>query len=405
MYFKNSNVKKFVHLFKCTDFYIYIKRDSLLMGMLIFVNSMIYSQRYQGSIIDCETNTKLPFASIYVDADHKTISNIDGDFYIETTSNGFAKISYVGYNDVVIPVSMLNSTIKMKPYTVQLNEVVAYPIDVTIQKIIKKIQIETEKNKYIESNFLYRQTTFNSDVCNEFIEAFFSAKSELSLRGLSLITGRYASLPSTKECRYSYCTNFFSLAQLGIYTNKIQKHIPIPLLSPKYSKFYNVDYSIIEGAKGSIYVISFKAKRNFSKSILEGKLYVNTSNLDILKFEGHLKNSKLSQDKHTKIPFSLSVDINYTKRRGFTEVESEQLIGLYTYRGKNVRINTSVFNVGTKKINDKKKIKYNNNLKEVIASLAYDSHFWRENVKFKRTSLEMNVIKLFENKNIFTNIK
>lgn len=113
----------------------------------------------------------------------------------------------------------------------------------------------------------------------------------------------------------------------------------------------------------------------------------------------------MSQDKHTKIPFSLSVDINYTKRRGFTEVESEQLIGLYTYRGKNVRINTSVFNVGTKKINDKKKIKYNNNLKEVIASLAYDSHFWRENVKFKRTSLEMNVIKLFENKNIFTNIK
>lgn len=405
MYFNSSNVKKFVHLLKCANFNIYAKRFALLFEIFIFANTMICAQKYQGCIIDAETNIKLPFATIYVDADHKTISNADGDFFIETPSNGYARISYVGYNDEIIPISMLNSTIKMKPYTVQLHEIIAYPIDVTIQKILKKIQIETEKNKYVESNFLYRQTTFNNNVCNEFIEAFFSAKSELSLRGLSLIAGRYASLPSSNEYRYSYCTNFFSLSQLGIYTKKIQKHIPIPLLVPQYSKFYNVDYSIIEGTDGSVYVISFKAKRNISKSILEGKLYVNSSNLDILKFEGYLKNSKLSQDKNTKIPFSLSININYTKRRGFTEVESEQLVGLYLYRGKNVKINTSVFNVGTKKIYNKIKIKYNNNLKEVIASLGYDSHFWKENIEIKRTSLEKNVIKLFEEKNIFTNIK
>ena len=64
-----------------------------------------------------------------------------------------------------------------------------------------------------------------------------------------------------------------------------------------------------------------------------------------------------------------------------------------------------VFNMGENKFKGKKHIKYNYNLKEIIAKQKYKPQFWKMNFGIKRTKLEHQVIELFENKNVFTNVK
>lgn len=378
---------------------------NLLLIILIFLSQTIQAQIYQGNIVDAESQQCLPFATIYIDADHKALANANGEFSVETSSTGNAKISCVGYQEAIVPVTSLNATIKLKPYTINLKKVTAYPIDVIINKITNKLLAETTLHKEQASNFFFRQSTFNDKVCNEFIESCFSAKSEISLRGLSLITGRYAALPSTENCRYSYCTNFFSLSQLGILSRKVVKNMPIPILTKDYKKYYHVDYTTLQDKQHYIYLISFKAKKGIHRSILEGNLYVDSESLDVLKFAGHLSHSTLSPSKHEKLPLHLSINTSYTSQRGFTEVESEDINGSYHYLGKQIHINMLVFNMGENRFKGKKHIKYNYNLKEIIAKQKYDPQFWKMNFGVKRTKLERQVIDLFENKNVFTNIK
>ena len=182
----------------------------LLFFVLLFSSLHIYPQCYQGYVVDEETNACLPFATVFVSQDCRTVTNADGAFTLDTNLKGVAKISYVGYHELIIPLSRLNGTIKMKPYVVNLHEVTAYPIDVTIKRAMDQLLLETKSYKNKESDFIYRQVTLNDRTCNEYIETFFNAKSEISLRKLSLITGRYATLKTGKDGDFSYCTNFFS---------------------------------------------------------------------------------------------------------------------------------------------------------------------------------------------------
>lgn len=79
--------------------------------------------------------------------------------------------------------------------------------------------------------------------------------------------------------------------------------------------------------------------------------------------------------------------------------------GNYRLFGKDILIKALIFNVGEKKIERKKRIKYNYNLKEIISSMNYDSNFWRQHNEVRKTPLENKVIELFESKNVFTNMR
>lgn len=58
-----------------------------------------------------------------------------------------------------------------------------------------------------------------------------------------------------------------------------------------------------------------------------------------------------------------------------------------------------------KKIERKKRIKYNYNLKDIISSMKYDSNFWKQHNEVRKTPLEKKVLELFESKNVFTNMR
>ena len=43
-------------------------KKNLLFTILVFLSLTIHAQKYQGSIVDAESQQSLPFATIYVDA-------------------------------------------------------------------------------------------------------------------------------------------------------------------------------------------------------------------------------------------------------------------------------------------------------------------------------------------------
>ena len=54
-------------------------KKNLLFTILVFLSLTIHAQKYQGSIVDAESQQNLPFATIYVDADHKALANANGE--------------------------------------------------------------------------------------------------------------------------------------------------------------------------------------------------------------------------------------------------------------------------------------------------------------------------------------
>ena len=89
---------------------------------------LIFSQnQIQGIVIDNTTKKPLPFASIITNTNAGTLSDVDGKFFIKTTSSfNEITVSYIGYKKVNIPISNNTNYIKIElnSSTESLNEIV-----------------------------------------------------------------------------------------------------------------------------------------------------------------------------------------------------------------------------------------------------------------------------------------
>src|SRR6478609_1766923 len=101
--------------------------------------SVIAQTKIEGKIIDSETGEPVPYASVgIVGLPRGTSANINGDFSINITDNNALKITSVGYENVIINNPISGLTIKLKPATINLQEVFVFDKDLTPQGIVRK---------------------------------------------------------------------------------------------------------------------------------------------------------------------------------------------------------------------------------------------------------------------------
>lgn len=390
-----------------------MKKNILSFLLFSIISSNLYAQgvTISAKVMDAETHETLPSASIYIDAENSTIANIDGEFSIEASSTDMLTVSYVGYQSAHIKVENVGTVIELSPYAVELSEVKVLPLKKILEKLRSNIEEELSLHKRQESNFFYRQTTTNDGECCEYIEAFFNGYSEIALRSVSLITGRYGALRNTEEKKYSRLGNYYDTSCISPYARKKQeKNILIPLM-PDYEKLYDVDYDILKDktSEGSIYRITFTPRPNVKKAIVKGTIYVDASSYKILKYEGDIVNQRVIYDNKNKDGNSLQISfsVTYTHHRDFTEVQSVSVKGSYSdkYIGTAVTLRSTMFNVGKKYFKGKKKLESQDNLRQKISSVDYEPYFWKNNVIVKRTPMEERVVEMFDKENIFSNIK
>ncbi len=271
--------------------------------LLAFVNSAFSQATLSGKIIDAETKEPLAFANLLFN--HKqnftATSDIDGKFSV-VSSERITSItcSYVGYDKLVFNVGKdTNGIVISLKSSNALDEVVITPEDNPAIAIIRKVIANKDKNNP-ENISSFRYTSYNKIVYDlqtegdtkrnkQNLEAKKSMKSHLFM--MESVSERKFIAPDISEevvtgSRVSGFKNpnFASLATdlqpFSFYKDNI-KLFDIQYLNPiskgslkKYN--FRIEDTIFHN-RDTVYVISFKPKRDKNFESLKGTLYINTN--------------------------------------------------------------------------------------------------------------------------------
>ena len=105
-----------------------MKKKLLLFTFLIF-QLVIFAQNKVATILDAASGESIPYANIKIGADSNNISNGEGKFNVDATTENESKlveVSYIGYESQQLTFKQLekqNFIIKLKPGVYELNNV------------------------------------------------------------------------------------------------------------------------------------------------------------------------------------------------------------------------------------------------------------------------------------------
>ncbi|MGP1536407.1 carboxypeptidase-like regulatory domain-containing protein [Bacteroides heparinolyticus] len=357
-------------------------------------------------IVDESNGQNLPYATVYIAPNQGTISNQEGEFSISVLSTDNLKISYVGYESVLIPANDVPAVIKLRPYSILLSEVIVKPVNLhkLVQQIFEQQKKQIEKYKNYESAFFYRQITQMNSECNEIMETFFNSKSVICLRDLNIVAGRYAKLENDSVHEYLSFEDFFRYSQLTpIRVKKLKKKETIVPLMSDFSKYYTLSYDVLSSEQNYIYKIIFTPKKIGKRFIIGGTLYVDSSTLDIIRIESMIMMPVVMWHNGKMIGHRLAdmkIALNYKLMEHVSVVETVNVHCEIKTETDFYKFNSILYNMGDKIENKKSKSPKSNMLK-VVEKMNYDPAFWKDKAIIKRTPLEKSAIEMFEKKNLF----
>ena len=364
--------------------------------------SMMSAQLHINScVIDSKTGKTLPFATIYINGDKNTISNVEGEFVIDADSTDVLRISYVGYNTLYIPAREVKSKVKLNGEGRTIDEVVVMGTDYVINQVMKRTGKDLRKHKKYKTNFFYRQVSRTGRQCSTFLEAFFMGKSAVQLRDLSLAQGRFVSAVSSLTTNP---TNYFTFAEIQVSNDKLERYQAnqiVPLVN-NYKVYYRTSCQTISDGEKRVYVLSFEPRSEKTWGV-KGKLYVDGDTYQLLKYEGEgqkdcVKNGR--GDDLRVLPVKYTFVVNYQHDHGFTEVQSVYFEVDFMDENKHYVTNGTMFNVSNRFAVGKGTMKFYDNLYKMVSEKGVDSDFWEKNEIVKLSPLEKEALKIFERDNL-----
>ena len=371
----------------------------ILAGLVLHVGVASAQLHIESKIVG-KKGEALPLASVYVDADKNTISNMEGEFAIDVDSTDVLRFSYVGYKTVKIPALQVGRKVTLEAEDHTLDEVLVHSSEYYVDKVRGKQRSEFRKWKWERYQFFYRQTTFTYNRCTTFLETFFTGLSSLQVRDLVLLTGRYWTVASSLTANP---LNYYTFAQVPVLDNNFMPKEQLVPLVDFYRKYYQVECHRMSDGERDMYVLHF-VPRDMEIWSVECDLYVDAETFELLQYKGighkdNVENSVRGQ-VHV-VPVDYSFEVNYMQDNGFTEVQSVHFDVSFQDFGKKYRTSGLLYNVGERFSSAKKKLGFDNNLLREISQKGYDPTFWRENEIVKRTPVENEVIELVESDNLF----
>ena len=372
----------------------------ILAGLVLHVGVASAQLHVESKIVSKKTGETLPLASIYVDGEKNTISNMDGEFAIDVDSTDVLRISYVGYKTIRIPALKVGRKVALEAEDHTLGEVIVRSSEYYVDKVRSKERSEFRKWRWERYQFFYRQTTFTGNKCTTFLETFFTGLSAIQVRDLILQTGRYWTVASSLTINP---LNYYTFAQVPVAgPNYEDGEQLVPLIS-FYKRYYQVECQSLSDGERDMYVLHF-VPRDMELWSVECDLYVDAETFQLLRYKGigHRDNVENSvRGMIHVVPVDYSFEVNYMQDNGFTEVQSVHFDVSFEDFGKKYHTSGLLYNVGERFSPTKKKLGFDNNLLREISQKGYNPTFWRENEIVKRTLVENEVIELIESDNLF----
>lgn len=272
-------------------------------AVLLLVLTISYGQDLiHVVVVDSETKKHLAFTNILINNNIQLITDMNGEFSFKTFTNTTQiSCSYVGYQKKEIQIDRKNYSnflIELTPLQNNLNEIVIPAKENPANVIIRKVIANKEKNNPENINS-FQYTSYNKIIC-DFKSNSSDKTGSITIRKkikgihffmMESVTEKKFVKPNNSEevviaTKVSGFQNpsFASIATdfqpFSFYNDNI-KLFDINYLNPiskgslnKY-KFHIED--TIQNEKDTIYIISFKPKKNKNFEGLKGLLYINTN--------------------------------------------------------------------------------------------------------------------------------
>jgi hypothetical protein len=370
---------------------------------LLFIAIPFFSlaQKIKGKIIDEDTHTAIPYATVQSDAKQKTISNENGEFELNVSAlPAQLNISHISYQSARLKVADTSlSEIKLKSVSLNLDEVSVGNYALTLMKDV----LEKAKKTYKEPNYakaFLRQVAYENSKPTYLNEIYFNA----DWRNYGLISWNPTQARYLKgKSSVSYTNiSFFSLALSGYLFNTAHTKP----LSPKLDSLYEFRVkSTYKSGETEIAVISCKPKIKIDKMFFEGDYYINTDTHDVLKIEGTINNFNLNISgprgvKVKEVDFMAQYKINNEGKNvlDFSTLNIKSTLTVLGLDTKNTEFSSALYAIDYQNI-------YNKDLKDIQAKtndvamtkdMIYNQQFWNDNQTIKRTVREEEAIKSLE---------
>jgi hypothetical protein len=282
--------------------------------LLIFLNIIVffsYAQEYsvKGRVIDSDTKKPLAFVNIVINNENQGgTTDIDGKFYLSSYKKiELLKLSYVGYNSLTFPVkdASKNLLIKLKQKQVELSEVIIVPgenpANGIINKTVKNRDINNPEKVHSFTYTSYNKMIFTSDMQpitkkdssetdSVYIKTkkFFDKQHLLLIESVSkrkflypdknnekVIASRVSGLKSPLFTLLA--TQMQSFSFYNEYMNVLDKKYLNPVSKGSINKYFFLIEDTTYRDKDTVFIISFRPRKNKNFDGLKGVLYINTN--------------------------------------------------------------------------------------------------------------------------------
>lgn len=285
------------------------------LSFFLLLGTVVHAQLLRGKVVDAKSNLPLAFVNVvYTSALEGTISSIDGIFLVPEKNAEFIKLSYLGYQPVIITRQQLDCdslVISMEQSSYELDVIDVMPgenpAEILMQKVIDRRDVhdpqQLDSYQYTSYHKFWvtvkdKNQTYLGDVdstaslktriLNEVRKVvdkqhFFitEAVSEKSFRfpkkvSEKIITSRVSGfqdpslfLMSTQLQSFSIYENYFTLLDQN-YLSPVGKNA-------MRNYFYWIEDTLVSAGRDTTFVVSFRPRKGKKFEGLKGALHVNTN--------------------------------------------------------------------------------------------------------------------------------
>lgn len=383
--------------------------------------SLTYGQQIElsGKIIDSKSKQGIPFANIALKEIYKgTASNSLGDFSFKVDSLPIILvITHLSYEPLEIEVKDNKPVVfRLTPGKLLLDELVIkakgnnnYAYDL-VNKAYYRISSQYKKNQYGKA--FYRQISKNGEQYSELYEMFYDTRfNQNGVDDWAIQEGRYALKLSSADS-FIYNKNFTLMVRLLTVIQPKTEDLIMPI-SEHVREQYDLSLSeVLFVNNRRVAQIKFTKKTHVKFPAMEGEVYIDLENYNVLKIIGKIVDDNLkfitlkgengsweNYEVNCEIAFKplddkiLSLDymrlgqnFDYYFDGVFTnQVETRSFLTYYEYYTPPKR----------KKLGGRL-TRFNRRDSEILDNIGYNQDFWDENIIVKRTPVETEVISSFE---------
>ncbi len=271
----------------------------ILIIAAVAANAQIFS--VHGTVMDSVTKQKLAFVNIIINDDGTfgTTTDIDGNFTISSKKEiKNLTFSYVGYQKKHVPVEKLSKKILLSPISYQLQEVVFKAGENPAHRIIDSV-VRNRKHNNPEMLDFYSYTIYDrmvftvdtTEVADSVFADFGKLWRDNDIMVMETVSDIYHKKPNTnkreiKANKISGLKNpmyFYVLDGMQSYhfyddfITVYEKNYVNPITPGSKSRYFFGLESVMPTAEGdSLYIISFKPRRNTTFDALKGVMTITS---------------------------------------------------------------------------------------------------------------------------------